>query len=108
MLRQAARCARDPAAAGKRRSCAAVCACLLATVTLRTRDADAGPNPHQVSGEEILDTMRLVHRAKGWLIEGAAAVALAAFQKTATRYEGKTVAIVICGGNLSQRVKDLL
>lgn len=61
-----------------------------------------------VSEQEILDAMRLVHRVKHWLIEGAAGVALAAFLKTAERYEGKTVAIVICGGNLSQRVKDLL
>ena len=61
-----------------------------------------------VSEEEILDAMRLVQRAKGWLIEGAAGVALAGFLKTAARYEGKTVAVVICGGNLSQRVKDLL
>src|SRR6202044_3861959 len=49
-----------------------------------------------VSEEEILDAMRLVHRAKQWLIEGAAGVALAAYLKTADRYEGKTVAIVIC------------
>jgi threonine dehydratase len=61
-----------------------------------------------VSEEEILDAMRLVHRAKGWLVEGAAGVAIAAFVKTAERYKGKTVAIVICGDNLSQRVKDLL
>jgi threonine dehydratase len=61
-----------------------------------------------VSEEEILDAMRLVQRSKGWLIEGAAGVALAAFQKTAERYEGKTVAIIICGGNLSQKVRDLL
>jgi threonine dehydratase len=61
-----------------------------------------------VSEEEILDAMRLVHRTKHWVIEGAAGVALAAFLKTAKRYEGKTVAIVICGGNLSQKVRDLL
>jgi threonine dehydratase len=61
-----------------------------------------------VTEDEILEAMRLIHRAKGWLIEGAAGVALAAFLKTAERYEGKTVAVVICGGNLSQRVKDLL
>jgi len=61
-----------------------------------------------VSEEEILDAMRLVRRTKGWLVEGAAGVAVAAFLKTAVRYEGKTVAIIICGGNLSQRVKDLL
>lgn len=61
-----------------------------------------------VSEEEILDAMRLVHRARGWLIEGAAGVALAGFLKTAKRYEGKMVAIIICGGNLSERVKDLI
>jgi threonine dehydratase len=61
-----------------------------------------------VSEEEILGAMRLVYRAKGWLIEGAAGVAVAAFLKTAERYEGKTVAIIICGGNLSQRVKELI
>jgi threonine dehydratase len=61
-----------------------------------------------VSEEEILEAMRLVHRTKEWLIEGAAGVALAAFRKTATHYEGKTVAVVICGGNLSQRVKDMI
>ena len=61
-----------------------------------------------VSEKEILDAMRLVYRSKQWAIEGAAGVALAAFLKTAVRYEGKTVAIVVCGGNLSQRVKELL
>jgi threonine dehydratase len=61
-----------------------------------------------VSEEEILNAMRLLRRTKGWLIEGAAGVALAGFLKTAERYEGKTVAIIICGGNLSQRVKELI
>jgi threonine dehydratase len=61
-----------------------------------------------VSEEQILDAMRLVHRAKQWLIEGAAGIALAAFLQTADRYKGKTVAIVICGGNLSPRVRELL
>ncbi len=58
-----------------------------------------------VSEEQILDAMRLVHRSKEWLVEGAAGVALAAFLKTADRYRGKTVAIVICGGNVSAKVK---
>lgn len=57
-----------------------------------------------VSEDEILDAMRLLWRARQWLIEGAAGVAIAAFQKTAQLYEGKTVAIVICGGNVSERV----
>ena len=54
-----------------------------------------------VSEDEILAAMRHVRDAKGWLIEGAAGVALAAFLKNAKEYEGKTVAVVICGGNLS-------
>lgn len=61
-----------------------------------------------VSEEEILSSIRRVHDAKGWMIEGAAGVALAAFLKTADRYRGKSVAIVICGGNLSEKVKSQL
>jgi threonine dehydratase len=61
-----------------------------------------------VSEEEILEAMRLVWREKQWLIEGAAGVALAAFQKSAMHYEGKTVAVIVCGGNLSERVKGML
>ena len=57
-----------------------------------------------VSEEEILAAMRRVRDLKGWLIEGAAAVAVAAFLKQAERYAGKTVAIVICGGNVSPEV----
>jgi threonine dehydratase len=61
-----------------------------------------------VSEEEILDAMRLAYRAKNWLIEGAAGVALAALLRTAERFRGKTVAVIICGGNLSDKVKGLL
>jgi len=61
-----------------------------------------------VSEEQILDAMRLVYRLKQWMIEGAAGVALAAFLATADRYAGKTVAVVICGGNLSPKVRELL
>jgi len=43
---------------------------------------------------EILNTMRLVLNERGWLIEGAAAVALAAFLKTSAPYAGKTVVIL--------------
>jgi threonine dehydratase len=45
-----------------------------------------------------------VREAKGYLVEGAAAVALAASLKEAKRYEGKTVAVVICGGNVSPEI----
>jgi threonine dehydratase len=57
-----------------------------------------------VSEGDILEVMRKVRKTKGWLMEGAAAVALAAFLKEPTRYSGKTVAVVICGGNVSPEV----
>ncbi|ADV83567.1 threonine/serine dehydratase [Terriglobus saanensis] len=61
-----------------------------------------------VTEEEILNAMRLAYREKNWIIEGAAAVALAAFIKTVENYAGKTVAIVICGGNLSARARKAI
>jgi threonine dehydratase len=54
-----------------------------------------------VSEEEILNAMRLMLETEHWLIEGAAAVAVAAYLKEAQRYDGRKVAIVICGRNLS-------
>jgi threonine dehydratase len=61
-----------------------------------------------VSEDEILNAMKQVRAARGWLIEGAAGLALAAFLKQAHAYTGKSVAIVICGGNLSPAVEQLL
>jgi threonine dehydratase len=61
-----------------------------------------------VTEEEIISAMRLAYREKNWVIEGAAAVALAAFMKTAEKYAGKTVAILICGGNLSSRAREAI
>jgi threonine dehydratase len=57
-----------------------------------------------VSEAEILDAMRFMLETEHWLIEGAAAVAVAAFRKEAARWEGKTVAIVLCGRNVSPEV----
>ncbi|HEV3038157.1 MAG TPA: threonine/serine dehydratase [Candidatus Angelobacter sp.] len=57
-----------------------------------------------VSEDEILTIMRKIRDRKGWLIEGAAAVALAAALGDLTRYHGKTVMVLICGGNLSPEV----
>lgn len=61
-----------------------------------------------VSEAEILTAMRLVRDQQGWLMEGAAGVALASFLKERERYEGKAVAIIICGGNLSEKVREKL
>jgi threonine dehydratase len=61
-----------------------------------------------VSESEILNAMRSVRDLKGWVIEGAAAVAVAAFVKNAESYRGKRVAVIICGGNASERVLEKL
>ena len=61
-----------------------------------------------VSETEILDAMRRVRALKDWIIEGAAAVAVAAFLKNAERYRGKRVAVVICGANVSEKVLAVL
>jgi threonine dehydratase len=52
-----------------------------------------------VTEEEIAAAVRHVREKKGWAIEGAAGVAVAAFLKCAHQYRGKTVVVVICGGN---------
>jgi threonine dehydratase len=52
----------------------------------------------------ILDAMKWACQ-HGWTIEGSAGVALAAFFQEAASYEGKSVAIVFCGGNLSPEVQ---
>jgi threonine dehydratase len=56
-----------------------------------------------VSEDEIMEAMRLVRDIRGWTIEGAAGVAVAGFSNDIRRYAGKTVVIVICGGNLSPK-----
>lgn len=61
-----------------------------------------------VSEAKILDAMRRVRALKGWIIEGAAAVAIAAFLKSAERYRGKRAAVVICGANVSEKVLSSL
>jgi threonine dehydratase len=52
-----------------------------------------------VTEDEIAAAMRWVRKEKGWTIEGAAGVAVAAFLKNAEQYRGKKVVVVICGGN---------
>jgi threonine dehydratase len=60
-----------------------------------------------VSEDAILDAMKWA-RDRGWTIEGAAGVALAAYFQEAARYEGKTVVVLFCGGNLSPEVQNRL
>ena len=61
-----------------------------------------------VSEDEILGAMQRVRDTRGWIIEGAAGVAVAAFLKEANRYQGKTIVVVVCGGNLSAEVRHRL
>jgi threonine dehydratase len=61
-----------------------------------------------VSEAEILAAARVLWRNEKILIEGAAAVAVAAFLKTAGDYAGKAVVIVICGGNVDPGVEALI
>lgn len=61
-----------------------------------------------VAESEILEAMRRVRDLKGLVIEGAAAVAVAAFLKNAGSYPGKRVAVVICGSNVSEKVLSAL
>ncbi len=57
-----------------------------------------------VSEEEIMASMKLVIKYHHLIIEGSAGVAVAALIKNKDRYKGKKVAIIICGGNVSEAV----
>lgn len=60
-----------------------------------------------VSETEILNAMRWGH-AQGWAMEGASGVALAAYFKEAARYLDKKAVVLICGGNPSPAVAELM
>ncbi len=55
-----------------------------------------------VSEEEIAEGMRQFIDSHHQLPEGAAGVAIAGFLQVASDFAGKTVVIVICGGNISR------
>ena len=57
-----------------------------------------------VSEEEIIDSMKLVMKHHHLIIEGSAGVAVASLLKAKDRYKQKKVAIIICGGNVSETV----
>lgn len=60
-----------------------------------------------VSEDEILRAMR-AGVAQGWAMEGASGVALAAYFKEAERYADRKAVVLICGGNASPAIRDLL
>jgi threonine dehydratase len=53
-----------------------------------------------VSEDEIRDAMKAVARSERWIIEGAAGVALAGALKLSADYQGKRIAVVLCGRNI--------
>jgi threonine dehydratase len=53
-----------------------------------------------VSEAEIADAIRFMIAEHQMIVEGAAGVAVAAYRKTASRYAGRSVGIVLCGGNI--------
>jgi threonine dehydratase len=61
-----------------------------------------------VSEDEILHAMRLILETEHWVIEGAAGVAVAAFLREASHWQGKNAVILICGRNLSPDVLNRL
>ncbi|HEX9795141.1 MAG TPA: threonine/serine dehydratase [Planctomycetota bacterium] len=54
----------------------------------------------QVEEDAIAEAMRLVRAGTGMEVEGAAGVAVAALLQDADRARGRSVAAVLCGGNL--------
>ena len=52
----------------------------------------------------IAEAMRLVFEKEHWVIEGAAALAVAGFRQEAEQYRGKKAAIILCGRNVSPEV----
>ncbi len=61
-----------------------------------------------VSEAEILGAMRQLRDHEGWVVEGAAGVAFAAFLKHAEDFKDRMSVIILCGGNLSPRVLQQL
>lgn len=53
-----------------------------------------------VSESDIRHAMRLLAEHEHWIVEGAAGVALAGLLQLAPRYQGRKVAVVLCGRNI--------
>ncbi|MDX2033038.1 MAG: threonine/serine dehydratase [Blastocatellia bacterium] len=54
-----------------------------------------------VEENEIRTAMRLLAETERWMVEGAAAVTLAALLKERERYRGQRVVLLLCGRNIS-------
>ena len=58
------------------------------------------PTPVLVKEPEIIRSMKDLAASDGMIVEGSAALALAALEKTAARLAGKTAVVVLCGKNI--------
>ena len=62
-----------------------------------------------LSEQEIIEALGDLYNAHGIMVEGSAAMAAAAYRKTATDLDSKHVAILMCGGNIdAERFRDLV
>jgi threonine dehydratase len=59
-----------------------------------------------VSEESIMEGMRLLYLHSGLVVEPAAALGVAAILEAPERFAGKTVATVLCGGNVAPKDFD--
>ncbi|MGQ0701521.1 MAG: threonine/serine dehydratase [Gemmatimonadales bacterium] len=57
-----------------------------------------------VTEREILAAMRRIRDAHGFLVEGAAGVALAGYLRDAERWRGRAAVVILCGGNVNPAV----
>jgi threonine dehydratase len=56
-----------------------------------------------VEDKTILQAMKLIHKHAGLIAEPSAAVGIAAVMENMNKFKGKTVATIICGGNLTEQ-----
>ncbi|MHA2245320.1 MAG: threonine/serine dehydratase [Candidatus Hodarchaeales archaeon] len=56
-----------------------------------------------VNEEKIANAIKLMLDKHHTVVEGAAAVTIASFLKEKSRFEGKNVVLIICGGNISMK-----
>ncbi|WP_266172040.1 threonine ammonia-lyase [Dyella subtropica] len=61
-----------------------------------------------VSEAQIFDAMRLIHRHLHLVVEPAGAVGVAAILAHPHRFAGRRIATVLCGGNISQELREQL
>lgn len=57
-----------------------------------------------VGEDEIARALRLVAEGERWIVEGSAGVAVAGLLRTAAKYRGKKVAVVLCGRNIALEI----